>query len=1227
MLLAALLAPLVTKGGTFTHNFNTDPSAQVFLLEPAKWEPAGGVNNSGYISLTDALGSQNNGSIVFPDIDGGAVIGGFSATFKLRIGGGSARPADGFSFNFGSSITESSAAGEEGTGDGIIISFDTWDNAGTDTAPAIDVKVGGTGQDRIIATIPVAGQREGGRPPAGPIFKHPTTGADFDMRTGANFEDVRIEWRDGLLTLNYKGVDVIKGLPVLLEPMAGRFSMGARTGGATDNHWIDDVRIETFPPSTVPTVTSFSGTPFGVNITISDSATQVNQSSIKLKFDGADVTPNISKAGKITTLRYSAASLLASGSSHDVNLVFADTGTPPVSKSVDLKFVVTPYKLIPSALAYPITSADTSKSGFKARIVQANIDSGALPNDSARAEAQLAGTIIDPITGKPYLNDAVPGPNADKTYNVNVINFDQDAGDNGNFTTINPPQNPRPDGLIPGIPGAGGHTDNISGEFITFLELKAGHYRLGVNSDDGFLVTTGPDGRDALGATALGVFEGGRGAADTIFDVVAQADGIYPVRLLWYEGLGGANVEFFSVTAAGEKVLINDTANPNAIKAWREITAPTRPYVSFVGPRPGSRGVKINANVEVRITDGTIQVPTSSVRLSFNGSAVNAQVNKAGGITTITYDPPGDMAGSSTNTVQLVFSDSATPPNTRTNSFSFVTERPPSTRPAYQQDSAGLVVIEAENFHGITVAPDGHFWSFENSRAGFSGDGYMQSLPDSGINRNVYPDFLELSPRLSYKVNFNRAGTHFVWIRGGDPVAGGGGDSIHAGINGDSPDTAIRIDGSPGLNTTGWNWVGNIQGNTRASINVPSAGEHTVMIFMREDGNLFDKLILASAEAFAPTGTGPAESIRVGQGPPPTVSIGSPAAGAKFPAGVTATIEATATASAGHTIAKVEFFAGTQKLGEDTSSPYSVSVPNAPTGRYVLTAKATDSQGLSTTSAAVTVVVGNVPDLVLLVVANGGANDSDNAIRARLQGLGFEVKVVGALDSKTSDAEGTVLVIASSTIPSGDVGTKFRNAAVPVITWEQALQDDMLMTTNEDGVTRGTVAAQTQINIVNANHALAAGLPAGRRTVSATSDYSWGVPGPGATIIATLADDPTRAVIYAYDTGANLVDGTTKAPARRLYFLMTDGTFNGLNDDGKKLFDAALSYALNRTLGAQAKLSAPVRQGNNLTLTWTGGGTLQSADAVTGPWADVANAASPHTATISGSGKFYRIKQ
>jgi hypothetical protein len=59
---------------------------------------------------------------------------------------------------------------------------------------------------------------------------------------------------------------------------------------------------------------------------------------------------------------------------------------------------------------------------------------------------------------------------------------------------------------------------------------------------------------------------------------------------------------------------------------------------------------------------------------------------------------------------------------------------------------------------------------------------------------------------------------------------------------------------------------------------------------------------------------------------------------------------------------------------------------------------------------------------------------------------------------------------------------------------------------------------------------------------------------------------------------------------------------------------------------AGPKLAA-ARDGANIKIQWTGTGTLESADAITGPWAAVANASSPFSAPTTGSRKFYRLRQ
>ena len=84
----------------------------------------------------------------------------------------------------------------------------------------------------------------------------------------------------------------------------------------------------------------------------------------------------------------------------------------------------------------------------------------------------------------------------------------------------------------------------------------------------------------------------------------------------------------------------------------------------------------------------------------------------------------------------------------------------------------------------------------------------------------------------------------------------------------------------------------------------------------------------------------------------PTVAITSPSDGQSFTAPATVTLTATANDTDGG-IAKVEYFAGSTKIGESSASPFTVAWTNVPAGNYGLTAKATDVLGGTGTSAPV----------------------------------------------------------------------------------------------------------------------------------------------------------------------------------------------------------------------------------------------------------------------------------
>ncbi|NJO89394.1 MAG: hypothetical protein HC831_10890, partial [Chloroflexia bacterium] len=130
---------------------------------------------------------------------------------------------------------------------------------------------------------------------------------------------------------------------------------------------------------------------------------------------------------------------------------------------------------------------------------------------------------------------------------------------------------------------------------------------------------------------------------------------------------------------------------------------------------------------------------------------------------------------------------------------------------------------------------------------------------------------------------------------------------------------------------------------------------------------------------------------------PPSVGITSPANGSSITQGNTINISAVASDTDG-TVSKVEFYVGSTLLGTDTQSPYTASWTANLSGTFNIVAVATDNDGQSTTSEAVTIIVkpsGNniAPTVELTSPVNGAtftegetitvsanANDSDGTI-------------------------------------------------------------------------------------------------------------------------------------------------------------------------------------------------------------------------------------------------------
>ncbi|MDB6122276.1 MAG: hypothetical protein JWQ71_1269 [Pedosphaera sp.] len=312
-----------------------------------------------------------------------------------------------------------------------------------------------------------------------------------------------------------------------------------------------------------------------ISFTIANRQTAVNPATVQLFVNSNNVTGSIALSNNAagTVVTYVPSIFLTPNTNYTLTAIFTDNGGTPTTTTNTWQFTTanSTYTVLPITDAQPIGSVSTP--GFALRINKVE-DAAPTTASIANAEAQLAGTRTNLVTGQPYPNLANGGPNADGSYSeTNAINYDITGLPTG--TPAFPYKS-----AFPYVP-AGNPNNNIAVEALMYLQLTNGNYIFAVRSDDGFKLTEGST--LANQSLTLSSFDGGRGnGTPTLTYVTVLTNGLYPVRLLYYQAGAGGNVEFYSINN-GTPILINDSTNSNAIKAFQAVASPALP-VTILNP-------------------------------------------------------------------------------------------------------------------------------------------------------------------------------------------------------------------------------------------------------------------------------------------------------------------------------------------------------------------------------------------------------------------------------------------------------------------------------------------------------------------------------------------------------------------------------------------------------------------------------------------------------------------
>ena len=350
-------------------------------------------------------------------------------------------------------------------------------------------------------------------------------------------------------------------------------------------------------------------------------------------------------------------------------------------------------------------------------------------------------------------------------------------------------------------------------------------------------------------------------------------------------------------------------------------------------------------------------------------------------------------------------------------------------------------------------------------------------------------------------------------------------------------------------------------------------------------------------------------TLIVGPNSAPLASLTAPADGATFSAPASVTLSASAFDEDG-TVARVDFYAGSNLIGTDTTSPYGINWTNVPEGSYALTAVATDSAGTQTTSSAVNITVTpsatTTPTISIndVTVTEGNTGTTGAVFNVNLSAASTQTVTV-----KYQTTNGTAASPADYTaVPLTTLNFSPGQTSLPVIV---EVKGDLLDEPNEtfnvslSGPTNATIADASGQGTITDNDP-APSLRVNRVTVTEVN--------PG-TVNATFTVSLSAASSQTVTVKCQTTNGTAVAPADYTALPLNTLTFTpgqtslpvivsvkgDLLDEANETFNLVLSGPVNATLAVSQGTGtiidnnpAPTLSVNNVTVTEGNSGTLNA---------------------------------
>ncbi|MDJ1470513.1 Ig-like domain-containing protein, partial [Xanthocytophaga flava] len=296
------------------------------------------------------------------------------------------------------------------------------------------------------------------------------------------------------------------------------------------------------------------------------------------------------------------------------------------------------------------------------------------------------------------------------------------------------------------------------------------------------------------------------------------------------------------------------------------------------------------------------------------------------------------------------------------------------------------------------------------------------------------------------------------------------------------------------------------------------------------------------------------ESGTIVSNQPPSVTLTTPIVNASYPIGSNIDFTATATDADG-SIAKVEFYAGSTKVGEKISSPYSFSWNATTAGSYAITAKATDNAGGVTTSTTVNITITAVNENPVVAISSPGANTS------------LTVGEVVSIAVNASDSDGS---IAKVEFYAGSTKIGESTTAPYTIDWTPSAAGNYALTVKATD-DKGGITTSSSVNIII--NAVVTNQPP-VIAINSPSNNSTSTEGDVITITAVATDSDGSITKIEFFAGTTKIGETTTSPYSLSWSNVTNGTYTltvKATDDKGSVTTSAPVNVIVKAIGVEPK--------------------------------------------------------